>query len=87
MELVGDNGPIHTSRLSLAALTARAQGLTAEWVRKYAPELNEIERVWCDLKANHLTPQTVANPDGLEAAIYQAVEARTQQRGHFRWMG
>ena len=78
--LVEDNGPIHTSKLSLAALAARAHWLTVEWLPKYAPELNDIERVWHDLKANHLAHQTFADSDALEAAIHQAVEARNQQR-------
>jgi transposase len=43
--LVEDNGPIHTSKLSLAALAARAHWLTVEWLPKYAPELNDIEAV------------------------------------------
>jgi DDE superfamily endonuclease/LysR substrate binding domain-containing protein len=42
--LVEDNGPIHTSKRSLAALAARAHCLTVEWLPKYAPELNDIER-------------------------------------------
>jgi transposase len=50
--LVEDNGPIHTSKLSLAALAARAHWLTVEWLPKYAPELNDIEGVWRDLKAH-----------------------------------
>jgi transposase InsO family protein len=43
--LVEDNGPIHTSKLSLAALAARAHWLTAEWLPKYVPGLNDIEIV------------------------------------------
>ncbi len=58
--LVEDNGPIHTSKLSLAALAARAHWLTVEWLPKYAPELNDIEAVWRDLKAHHLAHQTFA---------------------------
>jgi transposase len=46
--LVEDNGPIHTSKLALAA---RAHWLTVEWLPRYAPELNDIEPVWRDLKA------------------------------------
>ena len=46
--LVEDNGPIHTSKLSRAALAARAHWLTVEWLPKYAPELNDIEPVWRD---------------------------------------
>jgi hypothetical protein len=38
--LVEDNGPIHVSKLSRAALAARAHWLTVEWLPKYTPELN-----------------------------------------------
>ena len=40
--LVLDNGPIHTSKASQAALAARPW-LTVEWLPKYAPELNPEE--------------------------------------------
>jgi transposase len=43
--LVEDNGPIHVSKLSRAALAARAHWLTVEWLPKYAPELKDIEVV------------------------------------------
>ena len=43
--LVEDNGPIHVSKLSRAALAARAHWLTVEWLPKYTPELNDIEVV------------------------------------------
>jgi len=60
--LVEDNGPIHTSKLSMAALAARrSHWLTVEWLPKYAPELNDIEVVWRDLKAHHLAHQTFAD--------------------------
>ena len=35
--LVEDNGPIHASKRSRAALSARAHWLTVEWLPKYAP--------------------------------------------------
>ncbi len=44
--IVLDNGPIHVSKATLAALAARAHWLTVEWLPKYAPELNDIEVVW-----------------------------------------
>lgn len=44
--LVLDNGPIHTSKLSLKGLSDRSSWLTVEWLPKYAPELNAIERDW-----------------------------------------
>ena len=84
--LVEDNGPIHTSKLSLAALAARAHWLTVEWLPKYAPELNEIEPVWRDLKAHHLAHQTFADIDALDHAIHQAVD-RSQPRAHRRSVG
>ena len=80
MVLVEDNGPIHTSKLSLAALAARAHWLTVEWLPKYAPELNDIEVVWHDLKAYQLAHQTFADADALERAIHQAVDALNAER-------
>src|SRR3954454_7364155 len=47
-----DNGPIHTSKLTTKALAARPW-LTLEWLPKYAPELNDIERCWRDLKQHY----------------------------------
>jgi transposase len=78
--LVEDNGPIHTSRLSRAALAARAHWLTVEWLPKYAPELNDIEIVWHDLKAHHLAHQTFADSDALDRAIHQAVDDLNDER-------
>ena len=73
--LVEDNGPIHTSKLA-----ARAHWLTVEWLPKYAPELNDIEVVWHDLKAHHLAHQTFADTDALDQAIHQAVDALNTER-------
>src|SRR5258708_7069054 len=78
--LVEDNGPIHTSRLSLAALAARAHWLTVEWLPKYAPALHDSEVVWHDLKAHHLAHQTFADADALDRAIHQAEEALNAER-------
>lgn len=78
--LVEDNGPIHTSKRSRAALATRAHWLTVEWLPKYAPELNDIEAVWRDLKAHHLAHQTFADADALNRAIHNAVEALNSER-------
>jgi transposase len=78
--LVLDNGPIHTSKLSLAALAARVHWLTIEWLPKYAPELNDIELVWRDLKAHHLAHQTFADVDALDRATHRAVELLNAER-------
>ena len=71
--LVLDNGPIHVSKASRAALAERAHWLTVEWLPKYAPELNEIEPVWRDLKAHHLAHQTFKDLAALDQAIHDAV--------------
>jgi len=78
--LVEDNGPIHTSKRSLAALSARAHWLTVEWLPKYAPELNDIEPVWRDLKAYHLAHQTFTDANALDRAIHHAVSDLNQER-------
>ena len=78
--LVEDNGPIHVSKLTLAALEARKYWLTVEWLPKYAPELNDIEVVWHDLKAHHLAHQTFTGAEALEHAIHAAVEELNQER-------
>ena len=78
--IVLDNGPVHTSKASRAALAARAHWLTVEWLPNYTPELNDIEVVWGNLKARHLAHRTFADPDHLEAAIQLAVTALNAQR-------
>ncbi len=74
-----DNGPIHTSKASRAALDARPW-LTVEWLPKYAPELNDIENSWRDLKRHFLAHQTFRDPDHLERAIHHAVDELNQER-------
>jgi transposase len=48
--LVLDNGPAHTSKVSRAALAARAAWLHVIWLARYSPHLNEKEREWRYLK-------------------------------------
>jgi len=74
-----DNGPIHTSRATRKALAARPW-LTVEWLPKYAPELNDIERSWRDLKRRYLAHRTFRDADALDAAIHQAVQALNRER-------
>jgi hypothetical protein len=74
-----DNGPIHTSKASRAALAAR-DWLTIEWLPKYAPELNDIERSWRDLKAHFLAHQTFAVIDDLDRAIHKAITDMNHER-------
>ena len=78
--LVLDNGPIHVSKASEVALAERAHRLTVEWLPKYAPELNDIEIVWGDLKARHLAHRTFTDLETLETAIHDAVAALNAKR-------
>lgn len=78
--IVLDNGPIHVSKATLAALAARAHWLTVEWLPKYAPELNDIEVVWHDLKAFNLAHKTFTDADSLDAAIHTAVADLNAER-------
>ena len=74
-----DNGPIHRSKLTTRALAER-KWLTLEWLPKYAPELNDIERCWRDLKQHYLANRTVADADVLERVIYKAVARLNHER-------
>ncbi len=78
--LVEDNGPIHTSKASMAALAARAHWITVEWLPKYSPELNDIEVVWHDLKAHHLAHQTFTDTAALDQTIHAAVRDLNVER-------
>src|SRR4051812_25420477 len=81
--LVLDNGPIHTSKASRAALAARAHWLRVEWLPNYAPELNDIEGLWRDLKRHHLAHQTFNGPNDLDRAIHEAVgKLNTERNRH-----
>jgi transposase len=77
--LVLDNGPIHISKLTRAALKGRPW-LTVEWLPKYAPELNDIERSWRDLKCHFLAHRTFRSIDELDQAIAVAVDQLNHER-------
>jgi hypothetical protein len=47
---------------------------------KYAPELNDIEVVWHDLKAFNLAHKTFTDGDTLDAAIHNAVADLNTER-------
>src|SRR3954468_17896756 len=74
-----DNGPIHTSKASRRAFAARPW-LTVEWLPKYAPELNDIERSWRDLKRHYLAHRTFRDAGQLDLAIHRAVHALNRER-------
>lgn len=66
--------------MARAALAARTHWLTVEWLPQYAPDLNDIERVWHDLKAHHLAHQTIVDTDDPDRAIHQAVGKLNAER-------
>jgi transposase len=74
-----DNGPIHRSKLTTRAIAERTW-LTLEWLPKYAPELNDIERCWRDLKQHQLANRTFADTDALARAIPDAVARLNHER-------
>ena len=77
--LVWDNGPVHTSRATRAALDARPW-ITVEWLPRYAPELNDIERSWRDLKRYHLAHRTFKDASDLDTGIRDAVKRLNTER-------
>lgn len=77
--LVLDNGPIHTSKLSRSALATRPW-IQVEWLPKYAPELNDIERDWRHLKRHFLANQAVLDLDDLDRRIHAAVAEINRRR-------
>jgi transposase len=57
--------------------------LTIEWLPKYAPELNDIEEVWRDLKQHHLAHQTFPGADDLDHGIHRAIaKLNTERKRH-----
>ena len=83
--LVLDNGPIHTSKASRAALALRAHWLTVAWLPQDAPELNDIEGVWRDLKRHHLAHQTFTGAEDLNRAIHDAARKLNTERNRHPW--
>ena len=61
----------------------RAHWLTVEWLPKYAPELNDIEGVWRDLKRHHLAHQTPSGPEDLDQANHDAVRKLNTERSRY----
>jgi transposase len=77
---VEDNRPIHSASSPLKALEARKHWLTVEWLAKYAPEFNDIEAVWHDLKAHHLAHQTFTDDNDPDRATIAVIQALNNER-------
>jgi hypothetical protein len=82
--LVPGNGPVHPSKASRKALAGRPW-LTVEWLPKYAPELNDIERSWRDPKRHHLANRTFRDADRLDRAIHDAIAALNRNHAAHPW--
>ena len=54
--------------------------ITVEWLPRYAPELNDIERIWRDLKRHHLTHRTFKAATDLDTGIRDAVKQLNTER-------
>jgi transposase len=70
--LILDNGPCHTSKVSRAALDARADWLHIIWLARYSPQLNPKEREWRYLKRDarsHLARSLREFADGILAGL------------------
>jgi hypothetical protein len=70
--LILDNGPCHASKVSRAALDARADWLHVIWLARYSPQLNPKEREWRYLKRDarsHLARSLRAFADGILAGL------------------
>lgn len=70
--LILDNGPCHTSKVSRAALDARAAWLHVIWLARYSPQLNPKEREWRYLKRDarsHLARSLRDFADGILAGL------------------
>lgn len=78
--MVVDNGPSHTSHASKKALADRASWLSVEWLPKFAPELNDIERDWKVLKCRYLGNRNYAHELDLEKSIVSAIERLNAER-------
>ncbi|MGI8570107.1 MAG: hypothetical protein ACR2KT_14155 [Methylocella sp.] len=61
-------------------MTERMHWLTPEWMEKYAPGLNDIERDRKTLKARHLAHKTFKTKDDLKIAVDADIEAINSTR-------
>ena len=75
----GFSGNDEAAQATAKALADRPW-LVVEWMPRYAPELNPIERTWRDLKRHHLAHRTFRDTADLDRAVHQAVAEMNQER-------
>jgi len=73
--LVLDNGPIHTAKKVLAVLNDLEVGkhIHVLWLPKYAPDLNEQERVWRVAKEQGIADVLFSDRDSLKTHVKQVL--------------
>ena len=62
------------------AALAERPWITVEWLPRYAPELNDIERSWRDLKRHHLAHRMFKDASDLDTGIRDAVKQLNKER-------
>jgi transposase len=82
VRIVLDNGPVHTSKATMAALAQRRHWLMPEWLAKYAPELNDIERSWKSLKGQRLAHKTFKDAAHLDTVINEEIVIMNANQKH-----
>ncbi len=70
---------VRTSRATRAA-PAERPWITVEWLPRYAPEPNRIERTWRDLRRRHLAHHTFQDAAHPTCAIRAAVKQLNKRR-------
>lgn len=68
-----DNCSIHKTKAVRSYLDEHKERLTVIWNATYAPNLNDIERVWGQLKRSSVNNYFFETVENLEAAILAAI--------------
>lgn len=80
--LVIDNGPIHTAKKAMAVLEDPAirKLIHVLWLPKYAPNLNDQERIWKYAKEHGIANVLFAGKDSLRAQVLRVFAALNRDR-------
>jgi transposase len=73
-----DNCSIHKTAAVLAYFQARRDKIKVIWNAAYAPNLNDIERIWGQLKRSSVNNYYFETVEKLEAAVLQAIRCRNR---------
>jgi len=73
-----DNCSIHKTKAVFSYLQDRSQKMKVIWNATYAPNLNDIERVWGQLKRSCVNNYYFETVQNLETAVLQAIRQRNR---------